>query len=86
MLRGIVFIDFQNFQIAVNNLYSKNKESWPRLDFNLLPREIVKNIPNVDFLKAFLFIPKPDDFLMTDPAFLQLTNGRQVFQAQVILM
>lgn len=82
-MRAMVFIDFENFDIAKNNYYknrlskdtrnqnvieSVNEEFViPKLDYNLLPVEIVKMIliPHV-LVKTFLFAPKPDSFLMSD--------------------
>ena len=66
MLRGMVFVDHMNFDIALQQYYSKLGKQTPKLDYNKLFKELVFLIPNVDFVKAFLFIPKPDDFLMKD--------------------
>lgn len=66
MLRGMVFLDHMNFDIALCNLYKELELPTPRLDYNKLFREVVKTLPDVDFLKAYLFVPKPDDFLMND--------------------
>ncbi|MCM1328367.1 MAG: NYN domain-containing protein [Ruminococcus sp.] len=71
----MVFIDFENFDIAKNNYYkSMNKElpetnkiENPKLDFNLFPQKVVELLPAEHVLvKTFLFAPKPDDFLMQD--------------------
>lgn len=71
----MVFIDFENFDIAKNNYYkSMNKElpetnkiENPKLDFNLFPQKVVELLPTEHVLvKTFLFAPKPDDFLMQD--------------------
>ena len=66
MLRGMVFVDHMNFDIALRKLYSDERQT-PKLDYNTLFPGIVKELPNIDFLKAMLFSPKPDDFLMNDP-------------------
>lgn len=66
MLRGMIFIDHLNFDIALQNYYKKLGKQVPKLDYNKLFREIVRSIEAVDFLKAFIFVPKPDDFLMKD--------------------
>lgn len=66
MLRGVVFIDHMNFDIGLRNYYRSIGEVVPKLDYTLLPKEVVKLIPNVSLLKTYLFIPKPDDFLMKD--------------------
>ena len=69
MLRAMVFIDFENFNIALVEYYRKiyygtNKQT-PRLDYKKFPCEIVKMLNNDHCLcKTFLFAPKPDDFLM----------------------
>lgn len=88
MQRAMLFIDFENFDIAKYNYYKKKSiadaeeaariagttfpESVPvtnpRLDFNELPKKIVALLPEPHVLvKTFLFAPKPDQFLMTDP-------------------
>ena len=66
MLRGMVFVDHMNFNIALTNLYKSQGHLTPRLDYNKLFRAIVRKMDGVDFLKAYLFVPKPDDFLMQD--------------------
>lgn len=65
MLRGMVFVDHMNFDIALQNLY-KDEERTPKLDYNTLFKGIVEKINNVDYLKTILFSPKPDTFLMGD--------------------
>jgi len=64
MLRGMIFIDHMNFDIALQNYYMKLNGHTPKLDYSKVYKELVKLIPGVDFLKAFIFIPKPDEFLM----------------------
>lgn len=66
MLRGMVFVDHMNFNIALQSYYKSLNKLTPKLDYNMLFREVVKLIPNVDYLKTFIFAPKPDDFLMND--------------------
>lgn len=66
MLRAMLFIDYQNFIIAVRDMYNAAKKPWPKIDYTALPNRIVERIPNADLIKTTLFIPKPDDFLMTD--------------------
>jgi uncharacterized LabA/DUF88 family protein len=64
----MVFIDFENFNIAIKDYYKKLEKPFPRLDYNLFPIEIVKLLPKQsELVKTFLFAPKPDDFLMADP-------------------
>lgn len=66
MLRGMVFVDHMNFNIALQSYYKSLNKLTPKLDYNMLFREVGKLIPNVDYLKTFIFAPKPDDFLMND--------------------
>lgn len=69
MLRAMLFIDYQNFIIAVRDMYSNAKKPWPKIDYTLLPTKIIEKIPNAELIKTTLFIPKPDDFLMADIGF-----------------
>ena len=67
MGKVMVFIDFENFNIAVMGYYKKNNEPAPKLDYNKIPKEIVSMLPgNNELVKTFLCAPKPDDFLMKD--------------------
>lgn len=66
MLRGMVFIDHMNFDIALQKYYKSLGKPTIKLDYNKLFQNVCKKIPNVDFLKGFIFVPKPDDFLMKD--------------------
>lgn len=66
MLRGMVFVDHMNFDIAVQDLYLPDEQA-PKLDYNTVFKGIVEKIPGVEYLKTFIFSPKPDDFLMQDP-------------------
>ena len=67
MRRVMVFIDFENFNIAVMSYYRSIGELYPRLDYNKVPQEIVKLIPGGnELVKTFLCAPKPDDFLAQD--------------------
>lgn len=61
----MVFVDHMNFDIALRNLYYPD-ERTPKLDYNTLFKDVVRQIPDVDYLKTFIFAPTPDDFLMTD--------------------
>ena len=53
MLRGMIFLDHMNFDIALCN-YSK------------LVRLVAAKKDGTNFTKSYIFIPKPDDFLMKD--------------------
>ena len=68
MLRGMVFVDHQNFYIAIKNYYGYKSLPTPRLNYNILFRNMTKLVDNVDFVKAYMYIPKPDSFLMQDKA------------------
>ena len=76
MLRGMVFVDHMNFDIAMQNLYIKNGGKAPKLDYNSLFRGVVNQMPNVDYIKTFIFAPTPDDFLMQDDKLLKYYKSR----------
>jgi uncharacterized LabA/DUF88 family protein len=65
MLRGMVFVDHLNFNIAVQDFYKRKGKSTPKLDYNTLFRNIVE-MKKADYMKTIIFAPKPDDFLMKD--------------------
>lgn len=72
MLKAMVFIDFENFEINKNNYYRSitpegERTVYPKIDYNILPQKLVEklNLPHA-LVKTFLFAPKPDDFLMND--------------------
>lgn len=68
MRKVMVFIDFENFNIAVMNFYRNMGLPAARLDYNKVPQEIVKMLPGEnELVKTFLCAPKPDDFLINDP-------------------
>lgn len=66
MLRGMVFVDHQNFIIEVKKYYNNKSLPEPKLDYNVLFRNMAMLVKNVDFIKACMYIPKPDKFLMQD--------------------
>lgn len=67
MKKVMVFIDFENFNIAVMNYYRSLGVPAPKLDYNKIPQEIVSMLPGSnELIKTFLCAPKPDDFLMND--------------------
>lgn len=66
MLRGMVFIDHMNFDIALQKYFKSLNKPTIKLDYNKLFNNVCAQIANVDFLKGFIFVPKPDDFLMRD--------------------
>jgi uncharacterized LabA/DUF88 family protein len=73
MQKVMVFIDYENFEIARQNLY-RNKFAEadpsyhaPRLDLAKLPKHIVGKLSKeYNLVKTFLFVPEPDDFLMQE--------------------
>lgn len=74
MLRGMIFMDHMNFDIALKTYYKGLGKDSPRLDYNKLFLELTRLLPDVDFMKAYLFIPKPDEFLMQDPRWRSYYN------------
>lgn len=66
MLRGMVFLDHMNFDIALKDYYRSLGQTAPKLDYNKLFKEVVNLRADVDFTKAYIFAPKPDGFLMKD--------------------
>lgn len=66
MLRGMVFVDHMNFNIAVGDYYAKLGQRNPYLDYNTVFNGIVSLLPNISYTKTIVFAPKPDDFLMND--------------------
>ena len=65
MQRTILFIDFENFNIAIANHYNTLGKPSPRLDYKKIPHEIVKKLPVEGYVaKTILCAPKPDEFLM----------------------
>lgn len=66
MLRGMVFVDHMNFDIAIKDYYNSINQQVISLDYNTVFRGIVSCFQNVDYLKTFIFAPHPDDFLMQD--------------------
>jgi uncharacterized LabA/DUF88 family protein len=64
----MIFIDFENFNIALIDHYRKLGTPTVRLDYNTLPLKLVERLPGVNnrLIKTFLFAPKPDGFLMQD--------------------
>ena len=68
MLRAMVFLDHMNFNISIQTQYHK---FWgteaPRIDYIKFFHNLAHEIPNTYFVKGYIFIPKPDEFLMDDP-------------------
>lgn len=70
MLRGMVFVDHMNFNIAVGDLYTGQGQKPPNLDYNTVFRGVVSMVSNVSYTKTIIFAPEPDDFLKQDPYLL----------------
>ena len=66
VLRGMVFVDHMNFNIAVGDYYAKAGQRNPYLDYNTVFKGIVSLLPDISYTKTIVFAPKPDDFLMRD--------------------
>ncbi len=67
MRKVMVFIDFENFNIALINYYRNLGKVAARLDYNKVPVQIVEMLPGQnELIKTFLCAPKPDEFLMQD--------------------
>jgi len=65
MQRIMIFIDFENFNIALVDYYNKLGRPSPKLDYKKMPHELVRKLPNEGYVaKTILCAPKPDDFLM----------------------
>lgn len=67
MLRGMVFVDHMNFNIALTDYYSSLGQKAPGLDYNTIFRGIVSLVQNTSYTKTTIFAPEPDSFLMGDP-------------------
>ena len=66
MLRGMVFVDHMNFNIAITDYYASLGRRGPDLDYNTIFRSVVGLVQNVSYTKAIIFAPEPDQFLMND--------------------
>ena len=69
MYRQIYIRYHMNFDIALQKYYKSLNKPTIKLDYNKLFRNVCTQISNVDFLKGFIFVPKPDEFLMKDSTF-----------------
>ena len=70
MLRGMVFMDHMNFDIELQRHYTAIGERTPKLDYSKMFNAIAKS-KETDFLKAFIFAPEPDGFLVNDEKLLK---------------
>jgi len=64
----MVFIDYENFDIALKKYYKNLGKAFPRLDYQKLASNICSEIKldNIALIKTMLFVPEPDDFLLQD--------------------
>jgi len=81
MLRGMVFVDHMNFDIALQNLYKNSGGKTPKLDYHTFFKGIVNEKDSVDYIKTFIFAPTPDDFLMNDEKNKRYYNWIQGFKS-----
>jgi uncharacterized LabA/DUF88 family protein len=61
----MVFMDYMNFEIALQGYYNTLNERTPKLDYNKIFKAIAES-RGADFLKTFIFAPEPDQFLIDD--------------------
>ena len=61
----MVFIDYQNFNIALKNHYTKRNTQLPSIDYSLIGSVINSYIPlNSEVIKTYVFAYKPSDELL----------------------
>lgn len=70
MLRGMVFVDHMNFNIAIGDYYTSLGKKAPNLDYNTVFKGVLSLVPDVSYTKTIVFAPEPDSFLMNDPYLL----------------
>ncbi len=66
MLRGMIFVDHMNFDIALKDYYRTLGRNAPKLDYNELFKNIVALREGINYTKTYIFVPRPDEFLMKD--------------------
>lgn len=66
MLRGMVFVDHMNFNIAIGDYYASLGQKPPNLDYNTVFKGVVSQVQNTSYTKTMIFAPEPDTFLMDD--------------------
>lgn len=65
MHKAMVFIDYQNFNIALKNHYTKRNTQLPSIDYSLIGSVINSYIPlNSEVIKTYVFAYKPSDELL----------------------
>ena len=80
MIRGMIFVDLLNFDISLHSLYVANDLPTPRLDFVKLFRKVVRCVEGTELLKAYIFAPRPDEFLMQDDHFVRYYRWLQTLK------
>jgi len=78
MLRGMVFMDYMNFNVELQTYYANYGEKNPRLDYGQMFNKISAS-KEADFLKAYIFAPEPDEFLIKDENILKNYKWLQGF-------
>lgn len=107
MLRAMVFIDYENFDIAKYNYYKRIQTSLaiksalengeeapdhiritcPSLDYNKIPKEIVKQIDTgIQLIKTFLFVPRPEGILSADQSRVKRFEWQMGMKIRIVLM
>lgn len=65
MHKAMVFIDYQNFNIALKNHYAKKNGQLPSIDYSLIGSTVNGYIPlNSEVIKTYVFAYKPSDELL----------------------
>lgn len=89
MLRVMVFIDYQNFNINLINHYNNEKKDFKPVNYKTLGKAICDIIPfQTEVIKTYLFAYKPCDELMKiekhNKYYKWLTNLRKTSYLEII--
>lgn len=74
MLRGMVFLDYLNFDISFKKYYINLKQPAPRIDYSRLMFNISRLKRDTVHTKSYIFAPRPCDFLLNDPYYENYYN------------
>ena len=74
MLRGMVFLDYLNFDISFKKYYTNLKQPAPRIDYSRLMFNISRLKRDTVHTKSYIFAPRPCDFLLNDPYYENYYN------------
>lgn len=67
MLKTMIFMDYENFDINFSSYYRGKGLTIPHLNYNMFPKKLIELLnQDLTLVKTFMFVPKPDDFLMQD--------------------